>query len=154
MTTIGDEAHRSPHPDEPTGHPSGASIIQPLNLALMLAEEALAKKAFNPVLLEVSDLCSYADYLLIVTATSAPQAGAIADGCMARVKQAGLPVVTKEGLDSARWILIDFGDVVLHVFQPDERGYYDLETLWVEAPRIDIPGVEGHSELQPVFATR
>lgn len=117
----------------------------------MLAEEALDKKALNPVLLEVSALCSYADYLLIVTATSAPQAQAIADGCMGKVKQAGLKVVNKEGLDSARWALIDFGDVVLHVFQPDERGYYDLETLWVEAPRIEIPGVDLAQRMVPVF---
>lgn len=118
----------------------------------MLAEEALDKKAIGPVLLEVSSLCSYADYLLIVTATSAPQAQAICDGCMGKVKAAGLSVVNKEGLDSARWVLIDFGDVVLHVFQPDERGYYDLETLWVEAPRIDIPGVDQADAMIPVFA--
>ena len=129
------------------------SIIQPLKLALMLAEEILAKKALNPVLLEVSDLCSYADYLLIATATSAPQAQAISEGCMHKAKQSGLPVINKEGLDSARWVLIDFGDVVLHVFQPDERGYYDLETLWVDAPRIEIPGVGLGDGMVPVFAS-
>jgi ribosome-associated protein len=118
----------------------------------MLAEEALAKKAIDPILLQVSALCSYADYLLIVTATSAPQAQAIAEGCMAKVKQSGLQVNAREGLGSARWILIDFGDVVLHVFQPDERGYYDLETLWVEAPRIDIPGAD-QAGMVPVFTS-
>ena len=72
---------------------------------------------------------------------------------MGKVKQSGLKVYAKEGLGSARWILVDFGDVVLHVFQPDERGYYDLETLWVEAPRIDVPGAEQADGMVPVFAT-
>ncbi len=119
----------------------------------MLAEEALDKKARNPVLLEVSELVSYADYLLILTATSATQAQAIAESVMLRAKRSGLEVYSKEGLDTARWILIDVGDVVMHVFQPEERDYYDLEALWLEAPRVEIPGAEEATELAPLFAS-
>lgn len=118
----------------------------------MLALETLEKKARSPVLLEVSDLVSYADYLLIVTATSAAHGQAIADGCVDKASGAGLPVLSREGMSSARWILVDFGDVVLHVFQPVERGYYDLETLWIEAPRVEIPGADAATDLEPVFA--
>lgn len=119
----------------------------------MLAEEALDKKARSPILLEVTDLVSYADYLLVVTATSAPQAKAIAESCMLKAKQSGLKVLSKEGLESARWILMDVGDVVIHIFQPEERDYYDLEGLWVEAPRVDIPGADSVTDIAPLFAS-
>ncbi len=119
----------------------------------MLAEEALEKKARNPVLLEVTHLVSYADYLLVVTATSAAQAKAIAESCMLKAKKSGLEVISKEGLDSAKWILMDVGDVVIHVFQPEERDYYDIEGLWVEAPRVTIPGAEEATTLAPLFAS-
>jgi ribosome-associated protein len=118
-----------------------------------LAGEALDKKALDPVLLDVTGLVYYADYLLIVTAASAPQAQAIADSCIGRAKREGLTIVSREGVDSARWILLDFGDVVVHVFQPNERLYYDLETLWVEAPHVEIPGAEQSGHVAPVFAT-
>jgi ribosome-associated protein len=119
----------------------------------LLAEVSLDKKARNPVLLEVTELVSYTDYLLILTATSAPQARAIADAVIAAAKQAGLEVFSIEGLVSARWILIDVGDVVAHIFQPEQRGYYDLEGLWLEAPRVAIPGAEEATELAPLFAS-
>ena len=138
----------------PTDLRRGASPIEPLQQALMLAEAALDKKSKNPVLLEVTNLVSYADYLLILTGTSAPHVQAIAQGCLDAVKGAGQKLYSKEGMRSARWVLLDFGDVVAHVFQPDERLYYDLETLWIEAPRVDIPGADDATELAPIFATR
>lgn len=118
-----------------------------------MAEAALEKSARNPVLLKVTELVSYADYLLVVTATSATQAKAIAEGVMMVAKKAGFQVYSREGLDSARWILIDVGDVVLHVFQPEDRDYYDLEALWLEAPRVEIPGADEATELAPLFAS-
>ncbi|MCP4870400.1 MAG: ribosome silencing factor [Proteobacteria bacterium] len=118
-----------------------------------MAEAALEKKARNPVLLHVTELVSYADYLLVLTATSAPQAKAIAEGVMTAAKKAGFKVHSKEGLDAARWILVDVGDVVMHVFQPEDRDYYDLEALWLEAPRIEIPGADEATELAPLFAS-
>jgi ribosome-associated protein len=118
-----------------------------------MAAAALEKKARNPVLLKVTELVSYADYLLILTATSAPQAKAIAEGVMASAKKAGFEVNSKEGLASARWILIDVGDVVMHIFQPEDRDYYDLEALWLEAPRVEIPGADEATELAPLFAS-
>ncbi len=134
-------------------HSSGASTIQQLKQALLLAEEALDKKSVNPVLLEVTNLVSYADYLLILTAGSAAQSKAISEACIERAKKLGMEVVSKEGLQSGRWVLLDFGDVVVHVFQPNERTYYDLEALWVEAPRVEIPGADEATDYAPIFAS-
>jgi ribosome-associated protein len=113
-----------------------------LKTALALSAATLDKKAVNPALLEVSDLVSYADYLLILTATSAPHVRAVAEAARQIAKETGVPLLATEGLESCRWVLLDFGDVVVHIFQPVERNYYDLETLWLEAPRIEIPGAE------------
>lgn len=99
-------------------------------------------KAADPLLLDVRELVSYADYLLLLTGTSAPHVKALADALVRRAKKEGLPVVSQEGIDTAKWALLDFGDVIAHVFQPAERGYYDLESLWVEAARIEIPGAD------------
>jgi ribosome-associated protein len=129
----------------------GVVTIDTLKTALMLSKAALDKKAVNPVLLEVSELVSYADYLLIVTATSAPHVQAIADDARRLAKEQGVDLLANEGLDSCRWVLLDFGDVVLHVFQPVERNYYDLETLWLEAPRIEIPGAEDAVDSESMY---
>jgi len=71
---------------------------------------------------------------------------------LAVAKQNGLAVSSKEGMSTARWILVDVGDVVMHVFQPEERDYYDLEGMWLEAPRVEIPGADEATELAPLFA--
>jgi ribosome-associated protein len=110
--------------------------------ALALAQATLDKKALEPVLLHVEALVSYADYVLVATATSAPHALAIADACLDAARLAGLELLAQEGRDSARWVLVDFGDVVVHIFQVDDRGYYDLEGLWADAPRVEVPGAE------------
>ena len=110
--------------------------------ALILAAAAVDKKAIAPVLLEVTDLVSYADHLLIVTGSSAPHVEAIVNSCVEAARENGVEKLCSEGTSSWKWVLVDFGDTVLHVFQPNERGYYDLEGLWMDAARIQIPGVE------------
>jgi len=117
----------------------------------MLSAAALDKKAVNPTLLEVSDLVSYADYLLILTATSAPHVQAVADEARRIAKLQGVDLLASEGLDSCRWVLLDFGDVVVHIFQPVERNYYDLETLWLEAARVPIPGAEDAVDTESMY---
>ena len=110
--------------------------------ALILAEAAVDKKCLYPVLLEVTDLVSYADYLLVVTASSRPQIEAIISSCNDAAKANDLPRAQVEGDERGKWVLVDYGDVILHVFQENERGYYDLEGLWRDAPRVEIPGVD------------
>jgi ribosome-associated protein len=113
-----------------------------LKQALLLAQAAVDKKSLYPVLLEVTDLVSYADYLLIATASSKPHIEAIISSCSTAAKANGLQSARVEGVEKGKWVLADYGDVILHLFQHDERGYYDLEGLWRDAPRIEIPGVE------------
>jgi ribosome-associated protein len=116
--------------------------LEPLRQALLLAGAALDKKAIDPVLLQVSHLVSYADYLLVVTANSRTHAEALLEACRSRAKEHGLLPRSVEGVEAGKWVLADFGDVVLHIFGENERMYYDLESLWTEAPRVDLPVVE------------
>lgn len=120
----------------------GDNSIEPLKQALLLAQAAVDKKSVFPVLLEVTDLVSYADYLLIVTGTSKPHIEAIISSCSDVAKEGGIVCGRLEGLEQGKWVLVDFGDVILHAFLETERGYYDLEGLWRDAPRVDIPGVD------------
>ncbi len=106
--------------------------------ALDIAHAGLDKKAEDVVVLDVRGLTSYADYFVLMTADSDRQAGAIADAVDARLKQGGATKVGVEGYESGRWILIDYGDVVAHVFNRESRGFYDLEGLWADAPRFAV----------------
>jgi len=99
------------------------------------------KKAIDPVLLEVTDFVSYGDYLLIATGSSPPHVEAIVEACTAQASAQGMVVLHSEGRETCRWVLVDYGEVLLHVFQTNERGYYDLEGMWIDAKRVDIPSV-------------
>ncbi len=85
---------------------------------------------------------SYADYVLIVSASSTPQINAIADHCAFVGKKNGHKALSVEGAAGGNheWVLVDFGDVVLHIFKGDARQRYDLEGLWSDAPRVEVPG--------------
>ncbi len=108
--------------------------------ALEIAQAGLDKKAEDVVVLDVRGLTSYADYFVLMTADSERQAGAIADAVDERLKQRGATKVGVEGYESGRWILVDYGDVVAHVFNRESRGFYDLEGLWADAPRFAVDG--------------
>lgn len=114
-----------------------------MKLAFLVAEAALDKKGLDPVLIHVEDFVSYADYVLLVTANSTPQVDAIASHCARAGKDAGHRALSIEGAGTGtrEWILVDFGDIVLHVFQRDARARFDLEGLWADAVQVDIPGV-------------
>jgi len=106
--------------------------------ALLVAQAGLDKKAEEVVVLDVRGLTSYADYFVLMTADSERQAGAIADHVDERLKAEGAQKVGVEGYESGRWILVDYGDVVAHVLSRDARGFYDLEGLWADAPRVKV----------------
>lgn len=108
--------------------------------ALDIAQAGLDKKAEDVLVLDVRGLTSYADYFVLMTADSERQAGAIADAVDDRLKQRGATKVGVEGYEGGRWILIDYGDVVAHVFNRESRGFYDLEGLWADAPRFAVEG--------------
>ena len=99
---------------------------------------ALDKKALEPVLLDVRELCSFTNYQLIVSGRSDRQVDAIADGIAAALKQEGLRVLSQEGAHSGQWALLDYGDFVVHVMKIDAREHYDIEGLWNDAERVEI----------------
>lgn len=110
-------------------------------LALSAIEAALDKKAILPVLIDVSHMGSYTDFIGILSGRSDRQVDAIAENVRELMKTRGRSLVGQEGLGSGRWTLLDFGDVVIHVFFHPVRQFYDLEGLWIDAPRVsmDLP---------------
>ncbi len=106
--------------------------------ALAIAQAGLSKKAADVTVLDVRGLTSYADYFVLMTAESEPQASAIADAVDEELSRLGAPRLGVEGQAGGRWVLIDCGDVVAHVFNPEARLFYDLEGLWADAPRLAV----------------
>jgi ribosome-associated protein len=99
---------------------------------------ALEKKAVEPVLLDVCGRASYADFIGVVSGRSDRQVDAIADGVCAALAERGRRPLGREGARNGRWVLIDFGDVVVHVFYHPLREVFDLESLWIDAPRVKL----------------
>jgi ribosome-associated protein len=106
--------------------------------ALAAARAALDKKAGDVLVLDVRGLASYADYFVLATADSERQAAAVADHVDEQLEAEGARKVGLEGYPQGRWILVDYGDVVTHVLSPEARALYDLEGLWVDAPRVKV----------------
>lgn len=103
-----------------------------------LAAAALGRKAENVVALDVRDVTSFADTFLLASGTSDRHVRSVADAVMEAARAEGRKPLGVEGQDDGRWVLIDLGDVVVHVFQREVRDYYDLDRLWGDAPRIDL----------------
>ena len=100
----------------------------------------LDKKATDVLILQVAPLTSVADYLVIGSADSDRQASAIADHIDGILSRSGNKPLGIEGSRSSQWVLMDFGDVIVHIFRQDVRQHYALERLWADAKRIAIPG--------------
>jgi ribosome-associated protein len=100
----------------------------------------LDKKATDALILQVAPLTSIADYLVIGSADSDRQASAIADHIDGTLSRSGNKPLSIEGRRSSQWVLMDFGDVIVHIFRQDVREHYALERLWSDAKRIPIPG--------------
>ena len=120
-------------------------------LARRLAELADSKAATEIVVLDMRELVSYTDFLTICTARNERQARAIADEVKLRLKQERqLLPGGSEAAEAAGWIVLDYLDCVLHVFTEEERQRYQLEDLWREAPRLELPGVAGWRPRAPL----
>ncbi|WP_226680154.1 ribosome silencing factor [Sutcliffiella horikoshii] len=107
-------------------------------LLQLAAKAADDKRAEELVALNMQGISLVSDYFLICHGNSDKQVQAIARAIKEAAEENGQNVRRMEGFDEARWILVDLGDVVAHVFHKDERGYYNLERLWGDAPREDI----------------
>ena len=101
------------------------------------ARAASNKKAFDLVGIDVGELTSYTDSFLLCSAASARQVGAVVEEITRRLKAEGLRPLHTEGGARSDWVLLDFDDVVVHVFTENLRAYYALDSLWGDAPRLD-----------------
>src|SRR4051794_9401959 len=104
--------------------------------ALNCARAVIDKKAENVKVLDLSELSGFTDYFVICSGMSDRQVQAIADSAEHVMESAGHELLSSEGYSQGRWVLMDFGDVVVHVFLDALREYYDLENLWNGAPRV------------------
>jgi ribosome-associated protein len=118
-----------------------AELAETRTQAIAAMEAALDKRALEPVLIDVSGIGSYTDFIGIVSGRSDRQVDAIAEGISQALKAHGLRPLGQEGSGNGRWTLLDFGAFVIHVFYHPVREFYDLESLWIEAPRVklDVP---------------
>lgn len=109
-----------------------------LLLAKAIVDAGLDKKAFLPVLLDVAESSGYADFVAILSGRSQRQVDAVAEHIGQVMKDRGRRLLGSEGRGGGRWTLLDFGDVVVHVFHHPVRALYDLESLWIDAPRVPL----------------
>ncbi len=105
------------------------------------------KKAQEMVVLDLRDIANFTDYFLITSGTNPHQVQAIADEIVEQLKKQGTRAARVEGYNTAEWVLVDYGDFILHVFEDKARRFYDLERLWRDAVRVPLPadltGAEG-----------
>jgi ribosome-associated protein len=109
-----------------------------LERAKRCAALSLDKKALDVRILEIGRLSSIADYLVLATGRSDKQTQAIADSVRQGLKKFG-KALDIEGVKEGNWIVIDYGDVIIHIFQEEMRRYYNLDELWSSAPEVEIP---------------
>ena len=108
--------------------------------ALIAAEAAAEKKAEDVLAINVAELLVVTDYFVIATGRTNIQVKAIADEVEEQLRtRGGIKPIGIEGATEAKWVLLDYGDLVIHVFQPEEREFYRLEKLWSDAPRLTLP---------------
>ena len=133
-----------PAPTEPVK----AELDGRIRIALSAAGE---KKAINIVVLDLREIASFTDYFVITSGANERQVQAISDEVVETLKKSGTPAARVEGYKTAEWILLDYGDFVVHVFDEKARKFYDLERLWRESRRVELPPElrsEVHSSLR------
>jgi len=108
------------------------------HFAEAIAHAGLERKAEEVVVIDVRGLTSYADFFVLMTGNSDRQVQAIADGVEEKSRADGQRPLGVEGYEGGHWVLLDFGDVVAHVFYRDARGFYDLDGLWADAPKSNV----------------
>jgi ribosome-associated protein len=116
--------------------------VTPIDAIGRAVAAAADKKAGNLVVLEVGPVLGIADFFLICSGSSERQVRTIAEEIESCLRAGGLRPLRSEGGAEGGWILIDYGDFIVHVFSEDMRTYYDLERLWKDAPRPSVPELE------------
>jgi ribosome-associated protein len=115
--------------------------VDSLEIAGICARIAAEKRAQDLLLLEMRRISAVADYFLVATARNRRQMSAIADQIRVDLKHLDVRHLHVEGRGSERWVLLDYGGVVVHLFDAETRAFYDLESLWADAPRVPLEKV-------------
>ena len=113
-----------------------ADLDERLRASLRAASD---KKAVESVVLDLRRVASFTDFFIITSGTNVRQVQAIADEVVERLKENGERALRVEGYNAAEWVLIDYGDFIVHVFEDNARRFYDLERLWRDAARVELP---------------
>ena len=126
--------------EEPEVASAEAAREEGLDERMLTALRAAAdKKAYDLVALDLRAVASFTDFFLICSASNVRQAQAVADEVLERLKKQGERAYRVEGYNTAEWVLLDYGDFILHVFEEKARRFYDLERLWRDAARVRLP---------------
>lgn len=138
--------------------PSTSTTWSPQDLPAELRtalDAALDKKALAPAVLRVTELAGYTDWVMILSARSERQVAAVADAITRVLKQHGRRPRGTDGFDGHQWDLLDYDDFIIHVFHHPVRTHFDLESMWSDAPRVELrlpPEVMDTSGIEDVFA--
>jgi len=116
--------------------------MQALDKARLSHKFIRERKAINPILFDVAEFTPITDYFLIASGNSTRQVQAITRHLQKRMRDAGFRTAGIEGQDEGHWVLMDYGDLVVHLFYQPYREFYDLEGLWIEAPRVNLENQE------------
>lgn len=116
--------------------------MEPFEAAKLATQALKDKQATDIRLLKTSDLTVLADYFLICTANSTTHVRTLYDEVDRRLSEAGMPPLRREGSRNSTWLLLDFGCLVVHIFQRETREFYSLERLWSDAQELDINEIE------------
>ena len=114
--------------------------MEALDKALLCTKIIKERKAINPTLFEMAGLTSITDYFIVASGASNRQVQAISKHVMRRMREQGFRAYGVEGEQEGHWVLMDYGDVIIHIFYQPVREFYDLEGLWTEAPRVEVDG--------------
>ena len=112
------------------------SVLEPAEIAKKAVEAALDKQATDILMMDIRQISSFADYFVVCTAESERQIHAICDSIDGALSTQGIKLVRREGKEDSGWVLLDFGEVIVHVFSTPLREYYDIENLWRQASQV------------------
>ena len=113
-----------------------ANTPSPADVARLAVDVAAEKLAADIVMLDLRELAPFTDYFVVMTAESVRQIEALEEDLTNAMKDAGIPRHHREGTPASGWVLLDFADVLIHIFGPEERDFFGLERLWSRAPQV------------------
>ena len=112
--------------------------MEPIKMAEIAVKALDRKKASDITAIKIEDITTLADYFVIASASSSTQLKALADEVEYELEQQGVNCHHREGMQSQEWILLDYGDIIVHVFIKDSRAFYNLDKMWSDGEAIDI----------------